>query len=131
VLHPGKRIGLAAGVEYQQRHRHLAQVKLVDQPVAGLPGQIPQQDFPGLLASGRSLDLLGVKRPDVAAVRGVGRLIRLPAEHQAQPGFPDSGVAEQDHLGVDITGRIGHEFGGAEQRIVDLKAVDSRCSIIC
>ena len=38
VLHPGERIGLAARVEDDKRHRHLVEVKLVDDPVTRLPG---------------------------------------------------------------------------------------------
>lgn len=77
----------------------------MDQPVTGLPGQVPQQHFPGLGGSPGPLGFEGVERPHVAAVRGVGGPVRLPAQHQAQAGLPNSRVADEDDLGIDIAAR--------------------------
>jgi hypothetical protein len=123
VLDPGERLGLAARVEHDERDRDLAEVQLVDQPVTGLTGQVPEKHLPGLRASTGNHDFLAVKCPDVAPVRRVGRLVSLPAEYQPESRLAHTRVAKQHHLGVYIPPRI-RPGTDAPQNVVDQIAVD-------
>ena len=50
VLHPGKRVGLTLGIENDQGHGHLIQVQLVDEAIARLACEVPQQRLASLHA---------------------------------------------------------------------------------
>ena len=63
----------------------LAEMELMNQTVTWLPGQIPEEDLAGLLASvGIAQRLWNAEPGDLAGVRRLGRLEAIAAQHQRQ-----------------------------------------------
>src|SRR5207248_7840167 len=62
--YPGKRVTFATRVEYNDCHRRLIQMELVNQSISWLPGQIPKQRFSDDLTRYFSLRLRVVQCPN-------------------------------------------------------------------
>ena len=108
-------VGLATGVEHHQRDRHLGEVQLVDEPVAGLARRVPEQHLAGFRAAAFERDGVAGKRVHLAAVGGSRVDVLVPREHPRQAGLPDAGVADQHDLRVAVLHVVrGH---AAEQRL--------------
>lgn len=107
VVDPGERVHLVPGVEDDQGDGHLMEVELVDQPIARLPGEVPEQRLPGLPEPVGPVDILAPERPDPPPVGRLGRLERLPREDHPQARLPHAAVPQQDDLGVRVMDRLG------------------------
>src|SRR5262252_34120 len=102
--------------------------------IAGLAGEIPQQRFACSLALARHLVLRGAERPYLPPGCRVGRREWPPTEHKAEPRLADAGVAHQHDLRVDIMDGLRHRSAlplrtqqVIEVEIVEGKARAGRC----
>jgi hypothetical protein len=77
-------------------------MQLVNDTVAGLAGEVPQQRFARSSALARHLVFRGAERPDLPPRRRVGCLKRAAAENKAEAGLADAGVPHQHDLCVHV-----------------------------
>ena len=108
-------------IEDQRGHLRLIHVELVNQPLIGLPPEVPQPDLPlhvrgrGILpllfrfflfcaAAGSPSHVRQRKFPlrGPRSHRGVGFFVSVQSEPVREPGFPRSTVAHQQHFGVGV-----------------------------
>src|SRR5690348_5087654 len=98
----GERVRFASCVENDHRHRHFAQMQLVNDTVAWLAGEIPKQRFARSLALTGYLVLRAAERRHLPPRRRVRGLKWTPAEDQAEPRLADPGVSDQHDFGVNV-----------------------------
>ena len=68
MVRAGEGVGLAVGIEDDQGDRNFIEVQLVNEAIAGLACQVPQEYLAVLLASITKFDFTAVEGPDVAAM---------------------------------------------------------------
>src|SRR5262245_4814826 len=80
-------------------------MQLVNNSIAWLTGEVPQQRLTGPPAFARDLVFRGAERPYLAARRRVRCLKRPAAQNEAETCLAHPGVSNQHDLGVHIVDR--------------------------
>jgi hypothetical protein len=86
-------------------------MQLVNDAVAGLAGEIPQQRLACSPAFAGQLFFRGAERPNLPPRRRIRRSKGPPAENEAEAGLSDARVSHQDHLRVHIV-NAARRLGG-------------------
>src|SRR5262249_32032555 len=109
--------------------RGLVHLDLVDQPIARLAGQVPEQALPGDGAASRARGLDTLEGEHAAAVGGFGGLEAVAREGACEAGFSDARIAYQDDLGVLVAHRGVEGTLAQEGRLVDVPDANGTLNI--
>src|SRR6185369_1712277 len=77
-------------------------MELVNKTIIRLTSKIPEQYFTSFLTTVRVFNFITVKNPHATTVSGACFDPGLPGKDKRESGFPDTGVTDENHLGIRI-----------------------------
>src|SRR5690348_1810977 len=102
VPHPGKGVSFTTGIKQDKRHRDLVEMQLVNESVARLARQVPEEDFAYLLAVTAEIDFMIVECPDVTAMSRSSCSKRLPGKDKAKRRLTHTRITDQDDPRISV-----------------------------
>src|SRR5437867_407275 len=80
-------------------------MQLVDQAIARLSCQVPQERLARLLAPAIKTNLLALERPHPSPMRRFGWRKRLACQNKSKAGFTNATIAHQYNFGICVVDR--------------------------